>query len=186
MNHINSPLTSVLIPDFFEPIEISTENGMLVPDVDFTLDSDATGRLSIIRLKKIPYIDISRYDHRRRRWYNLDQHGSLWRRYIGGEWIIEENRVCVEWIGGIPSAIDTTRYKYFSVYGLNNGDGIWDNEVADSEYEFSEYNPVVLKVNDASLTDISVYAGYEAGIPELDFINPNNNKEFYYGFVGCL
>jgi len=176
-----SLLSSIFIPDHFETRLLSTESNTLIHDIDFTFEYDTNGTLSIIKLKKIPYIDLTKYDHQRRTWYYVDQYGNLWRKYHEGEFIIETQQRCIRYDNtGYPRIIDPTGYKYISLYGIGNIDGIWDEDVSSSDFEFSQYTPISISLNGLSLNDVTNYSSGESVIPKLDFINTEKNKEFYF------
>jgi len=163
----SSLINSIYIPDYFMPNNVSTENGTLIYDKDFTFATGTGGLTSIITLNTVPFIDLSKYDFLRRKWYYVDEFGGLWRKYIPGEYVIEQ-----DYIYSSKWNLDTPRY--YSQEGLGTA---YFNE---SEFSFYEYSPISLKINDIGLTDISNYTGITNVTPKINHVNPEQNKEFYY------
>ncbi len=185
MHPTSSLLSSIFIPEEFGTSIASSEDGSLVKDTDYALEHDINGALSIIKLNKIPYIDLSKYDHQRKQWYTHDQYGNLWRKYDPFEWLIEEGKVYT--LPGLYVPIQGEDLsRYYSVYGLNGGDYYTTQTSSEVGLWFSDYNPISIKVNDVSLTDITDYSGGRNIIPKLDTINTTDNKEFYFDKNGII
>jgi hypothetical protein len=172
MYPISSLPTSVLIPDYFETFPVATENGTLLHERDFYFEHDTNGTLSIIKLNKVPYIDLTKYDIKRRKWYYVDQFEGLWRKYIPGDYVIEWG---IDWI----AKWSNENPRYLSQEGL--GTAYFDDDLLEAAgLIVNEYAPIVLKLNDVVLTDISNYSGESNIVPKLDLVNTTNNKEFYF------
>jgi len=174
----SSLLTSVYIPDFFEPTRVSSLDGSIVKDTNFTFERDATGKDSIIRLNKIPFIDISKYDNQRRKWFWTDKYDGLWRYYGRGEWIIETN--------SFNGTGRSSRNQMISMEGMEQGEKHSIQVIRGRGYDPYQYKPIKISVNGVELTDISDYSGGQTVIPQLDNVNPDRNKEFYYDFRNSI
>lgn len=171
----SSLITSVYVPDFFDPTLVSTSDGSLVLNTDFTIEQDTSGSSSIIRLNKVPFIDLAMYDTQRRNWFYTDRFGGKWRFYRPGSYMIETE-----------TYLDAnTRYPAaYSMDGFYNGEQKSVNDL--SSFNISEYLPIRVKVNNYSLADITDYSGGQNVVGKLDNIDPTNNKEFYYDFKNTI
>lgn len=174
---ISSLLSSVYVPDFFESKRVSTSDGTLIKDVDFTIERDINGRDSIIRLNKIPFLDFSFYDTQRKRWFATDKYGGKWRQYGLGEWIPEWNI----FNGTNPKA---AKVQLVSMDGMEQGAVV--SARSKPSYKFRQYKPIILSVNNFELNDIQNYSGGQTIVPKLDEVNPDRNKEFYYDFKNTI
>jgi len=170
----SSLLTNIFVPDYFEPKTVSTEDGTLKFNKDYTFEKDITDTLSIIKLNKVPFIDLSKYDFYRRMWYNVDQFGGLWRKYIPGDYVIEKDYVfSSKWLFAEP--------RYYSQEGIDDDYYYLEpNALNKRGLLVSEYYPISIKLNNLKLTDVSNYTGIDNIIPKLDYVNPDQNKEFYF------
>lgn len=198
---VTSLLNSVYVPDFFKPKVISTTDGSLTLGDNFTIERDVNGLDSIIRLHRIPFIDLSKYDKQRRKWFSVDKYGGLWRLYDTGEWIVERgeynNVTAYETIPGSRELFTIKTQAAVSMEGLLGGDvydihssffdttTMWKyNALVDHKIE--AYSPITLTVNKIELTDITNYSGNENVATKLDTVDPDNNKEFYYNFKDAI
>ncbi len=174
----SSLLTSVFVPDFFDTKVVSTKESTLVKDKDFTFEYSVDGLLSIIKLNKVPYLDLSKYDHQRRQWYSVDQYENLWRKYDPGDWIIETDSFYT--LPGLydPTGIDLSRY--YSVYDLSPLSYLTTTTAETNGLTLKVYSPISINVNDLEVLDITDYSKGTNIVPILNTINPDDNKEFYF------
>ncbi len=184
------------VPNEFGINVLSTTDKSLVLDTNFNIAVDTSNISSILELETIPYIDFSKYDYERRRWFKIDRYGSLWRHYIKGDYIIEQNAIYDEQYHYIQS--DEFSGVYFSLENL------FKSSISHSSYDYLDYNelahrvyikdelgiivnninygiisykPVTLIIEGEEYKDITDYS-YNVH-PELDYIAPKFNKQFY-------
>jgi len=173
--HNSSLLTSVFIPKEFNPKLLKTVDGTLIEGEHFEYEEDNIGRKSIIKLIKLPYIDLDKYDHQRKKWYHVDKYDNLWRWYEIGEWQLETG-----------SINDNSRApNVVSVYGLymskmHNLEDAENKTLITETLKVKPFAPITIRVNDWALTDISKYSGATNIQPKLNIVDPELNKEFYY------
>ena len=173
--------TSVNLAKEYDLTLVSTENKTLVNDSNYRILQDANGVNSIIEFDIVPFIDFNNYDNERRMFYSVDKYGSAWRVYKYGDYVIELNEIFKnQWY-----------YKsltYFSMENLfkknvGNIDFINDNEPLTgsaylSELDIKTYKPISIKVQNQEVVDVTDYVFNV--IPILNFVNTENNKQFYF------
>jgi len=170
-------LTSTFIPYYFEPKKVSTIDSTLIKDDNYTIEQDVNGLSSIISVRDIPYIDISKYDHLRKRFFWTDQFDNRWRVFLPGDWIEQEQSFWPE---------DFTYNVYQSIEGLLDGD-LWTvTSLKLEDFNIQQFRPISVRVNGVELEDVSNYAGDRNIIPKLDNIDPSTNKQFYYDMKNTI
>jgi len=167
--------TSINIAKEYDITLLSTENKTLINDINYRIISDNNGINSIIEFDTVPFIDFNNYDNERRMFFNIDKYGSLWRVYKYGDYVIELDAIFTnQW--------NNNSLTYFSMENLfkNVTDYINDFENK-KEYlvdlNIKQYQPIYISVRNEELKDITDYA-FNIN-PTLNFINPENNKQFY-------
>ncbi len=170
-------LTSTFIPYYFEPKKISTLDSTLIKDDNYTIEQDANGLSSIVSLVYIPYIDITKYDHIRKRFYWTDQYENRWRVFEPGDWIERDGEI---W----PADFEYNKYQ--SMEGLLNGDITTVVSMQLEDFDITPFRPISIKVNGVELEDITNYGGDRNIIPKLDYIDPGTNKQMYYDMKNTL
>lgn len=177
INGLSLISTAVNIPLEFGTNILSTENNTLVYETNYNIVKDVNGLNSIIELSVPPYIDFSYYDNDRRMFFNIDTYGNKWRKYIVGDYILEEDKVLED--------SDNVSVRYYSIDNvlklkhdyLQIGDENIGKDYID-KLSFTQYKPISVKVGTQELTDITDYSFNHT--PTLNYINTSKNKTFYF------
>ena len=171
--------TSLVTTSINSPVEfgintLTTNDKSLILDENFKFEIDNNNITSIIKFNTIPYIDYSKFDYERRRWFYIDKYGSLWRHYGKGDYVIEEDYVVPKY------------YKYFSMEnlyknkypnGIHRAPGYPDELALLESLKLTQYKPISLTIEGVEYTDITDYS-FNIN-PTLDYIAPEKNRQFY-------
>jgi len=163
--------TSINVPIEFGVKTLNTEDTLILDD-NFKIVIDENDVSSIIEFKTTPYVDYSKYDYERRRWFQVDTYNSLWRKYVKGDYILEENKIQTDDIVKFYSMENIYKNLFDCLtsvqdYGLD--------EIA--ELNFTSFKPVTLVIEGNVYEDITDYSLNIS--PKLDYIVPDRNHQFY-------
>lgn len=165
----SSMLTSVHIPDFFEPKQLSTVDGSLRRGEHYDFVPDETGRTSIIRFTVVPYIDISRYDFERKDWYLKDQYNGKWRFFRRGQYKPHSDSIHSS---SIP--------VFVSMDGMYNGEEKTVFDLQSDGFRLGLDRPITIRANSVRFTDITDYSGDRNISPTLNELPNTLFRQFYY------
>jgi len=178
INAISLIPTSINIPEVFGVDTMDTADSTLTLDTNFKIVQDINGLNSIIELDVIPYIDFTKFDYDRRKFFSIDKYDNLWRKYVVNDYIFEEDT-----IHEISSGYSTTRF--YSMYNIltsipylnvgHPGHSAHLNIVKD--FDIKQYEPITIYANGEKLTDVTDYS-FNVN-PTLNFVNSDFNKQFY-------
>lgn len=174
------------IPAYFQPIRHTLDG----TQVQFEIDS--TGQTSIINLetndgtKITPFIDLSRYDAESKDWLWYDDDG-LYYRLTRSNNIDELNSLYPTRYSGIVRENESLIFNRNSIELSSSFAASYNDPeegIVTGTYSFYKYSPIIVTINNWSLTDISDYSNITSS-DRLNRIDPSK-PEFYYDFNGRL
>jgi len=168
--------TSINVPMEFgvKILNTDSESGdKLILDTNYKTIIDENDITSIIEFTTVPYIDYSKYDYERRRWFQVDTYNSIWRKYIVDDWVLEESKLMVS------ADYNDAEQIYFSMENLfkNTDEYIPFGDLTSVELKILPFQPITLSILGVPYTDITDYSFNVS--PTLDHIVPDINHQFY-------
>jgi len=177
--------TSINVPLEFGLTDMDSTSFTLTYDDNYKFVVDENNITSIIELDIVPFIDYSKYDNDRRKWFNIDKYGSLWRHYKCGDFIIEKDKLFTS--GGDPNGGMCSAYGGNLYYSMENlfklqYDYLYPNDEDRikllNDLQITEYEPISLLLKNEKIKDVTDYTFNIT--PTLDYIVPEKNKQFYF------